>query len=70
MLKKCQFYLKETDIGKNRAICSSKNLSELNSYVPVFAKSQYLKLEDCTKYNVINFKLFFLFLYFFDEKRW
>jgi len=30
-----QFYLKESDISKNRAKCSLVSLSELNSYVPI-----------------------------------
>lgn len=31
-----QFYLREEDIGKNRAEVSQPRLAELNSYVPVF----------------------------------
>lgn len=32
-----QFYLREEDIGKNRAEVSQPRLAELNSYVPVSA---------------------------------
>lgn len=32
-----QFYLREEDIGKNRAEVSQPRLAELNSYVPVTA---------------------------------
>lgn len=32
-----QFYLREEDLGKNRAEVSQTRLAELNSYVPVTA---------------------------------
>jgi len=30
-----QFFLRETDIGQRRDVCTAKRLAELNAYVPV-----------------------------------
>lgn len=47
-----QFYLREEDLGKNRAEVSQSRLAELNSYVPVTACTGALT-EDClTKFQV------------------
>ncbi|TSM36135.1 Ubiquitin-like modifier-activating enzyme 1 [Bagarius yarrelli] len=37
-----QFYLKEGDLGKNRAICSEKHLARLNSYVRLSTHTESL----------------------------
>lgn len=41
-----QFFLKNEDIGKNRALCQIKKLQQLNSYVKVIGKSFELPTED------------------------
>lgn len=47
-----QFYLREEDLGKNRAEVSQSRLAELNNYVPVTAYTGALT-EDClTKFQV------------------
>ena len=53
-----QFYLKETDVGKNRAESCIKKLQDLNYYVKVSASTENLpndeiKLDTLKKYNVI-----------------
>ena len=47
-----QFYLKESDIGANRAKCSLKSLSELNTYVPVDLYEGELSEEFLSKFQV------------------
>ena len=53
-----QFYLKETDVGKNRAESCIKKLQDLNYYVKVSASTENLpndvkSLDSLKKYNVI-----------------
>lgn len=47
------FYLHETDIGKNRALCSLDNLSSLNEYVTVTARTDELTNEFLSHYNCV-----------------
>ncbi|XP_067095824.1 ubiquitin-like modifier-activating enzyme 1 isoform X1 [Osmerus mordax] len=48
-----QFYLREEDLGKNRAEVSQLRLAELNSYVPVAAYTGSLDDEYLTQFQVI-----------------
>uniref|UniRef100_A0A672PWV1 E1 ubiquitin-activating enzyme n=1 Tax=Sinocyclocheilus grahami TaxID=75366 RepID=A0A672PWV1_SINGR len=48
-----QFYLREEDLGKNRAEVSQPRLAELNSYVPVTAFTGTLTNEYLTKFQVV-----------------
>uniref|UniRef100_A0A8D0D3P0 E1 ubiquitin-activating enzyme n=1 Tax=Sander lucioperca TaxID=283035 RepID=A0A8D0D3P0_SANLU len=48
-----QFYLREEDLGKNRAEVSQHRLAELNSYVPVNAYTEALTEDYMTKFQVV-----------------
>uniref|UniRef100_A0A3B5LHJ1 E1 ubiquitin-activating enzyme n=1 Tax=Xiphophorus couchianus TaxID=32473 RepID=A0A3B5LHJ1_9TELE len=48
-----QFYLREEDLGKNRAEVSQPRLAELNSYVPVTAYTGVLTEDYLTKFQVV-----------------
>uniref|UniRef100_A0A8C2PVS7 E1 ubiquitin-activating enzyme n=1 Tax=Cyprinus carpio TaxID=7962 RepID=A0A8C2PVS7_CYPCA len=48
-----QFYLREEDLGKNRAEVSQLRLAELNSYVPVTSFTGALTNEYLTKFQVV-----------------
>lgn len=48
-----QFYLSESDIGKNRAEASQKHLAELNSYVPTRVYTGALTEEFIKKFRVV-----------------
>uniref|UniRef100_A0A671Q263 E1 ubiquitin-activating enzyme n=1 Tax=Sinocyclocheilus anshuiensis TaxID=1608454 RepID=A0A671Q263_9TELE len=48
-----QFYLREEDLGKNRAEVSQPRLAELNSYVPVTSFTGALTNEYLTKFQVV-----------------
>lgn len=50
-----QFFLREEDIGKNRATCTQTHLAELNTYVPVNAlpPTKVLSLNDLKNYTVV-----------------
>lgn len=51
-----QFYLKESDLGQNRALCSEKQLSSLNVYVRVTAHTEKLNEEFLQQFQVsLNF---------------
>uniref|UniRef100_A0A4W5KET6 THIF-type NAD/FAD binding fold domain-containing protein n=1 Tax=Hucho hucho TaxID=62062 RepID=A0A4W5KET6_9TELE len=47
-----QFYLREEDLGKNRAEVSRTRLAELNSYVPVVAYTGALIDDYLTQFQV------------------
>lgn len=47
-----QFYLREEDLGKNRAEVSQSRLAELNNYVPVTANTGALTEDYLTKFQV------------------
>uniref|UniRef100_A0A8C9TMC4 E1 ubiquitin-activating enzyme n=1 Tax=Scleropages formosus TaxID=113540 RepID=A0A8C9TMC4_SCLFO len=48
-----QFYLREEDLGRNRAEVSQPRLAELNSYVPVTAYTGALTEEYLTEFQVV-----------------
>uniref|UniRef100_A0A8C4HJW0 E1 ubiquitin-activating enzyme n=1 Tax=Dicentrarchus labrax TaxID=13489 RepID=A0A8C4HJW0_DICLA len=48
-----QFYLREDDLGKNRAEVSQHRLAELNNYVPVTAYTGALAEDYLTKFQVV-----------------
>uniref|UniRef100_A0AAQ5ZG46 E1 ubiquitin-activating enzyme n=1 Tax=Amphiprion ocellaris TaxID=80972 RepID=A0AAQ5ZG46_AMPOC len=48
-----QFYLREEDLGKNRAEVSQPRLAELNNYVPVTAYTGALNEDYLTKFQVV-----------------
>uniref|UniRef100_A0A671UKR9 E1 ubiquitin-activating enzyme n=1 Tax=Sparus aurata TaxID=8175 RepID=A0A671UKR9_SPAAU len=48
-----QFYLREEDLGKNRAEVSQTRLAELNNYVPVTAYTGALTEDYITKFQVV-----------------
>ncbi|KAI5109010.1 ubiquitin-like modifier-activating enzyme 1 [Silurus meridionalis] len=48
-----QFYLKESDLGKNRAICSEKHLARLNSYVRLSTHTETLNEDLLLKFQVV-----------------
>uniref|UniRef100_A0AAX7VCY1 E1 ubiquitin-activating enzyme n=1 Tax=Astatotilapia calliptera TaxID=8154 RepID=A0AAX7VCY1_ASTCA len=48
-----QFYLREEDLGKNRAEVSQARLAELNSYVPVTGYTGPLTEDYLTKFQVV-----------------
>ncbi|XP_043934789.1 ubiquitin-like modifier-activating enzyme 1 isoform X2 [Protopterus annectens] len=48
-----QFFLKEGDIGKNRALASQMHLSELNNYVHVLTQSGELSEDLLSKFDVV-----------------
>ncbi|KAI5619526.1 ubiquitin-like modifier-activating enzyme 1 [Silurus asotus] len=48
-----QFYLKESDLGKNRAICSEKHLARLNSYVRLSTHTENLNKDLLLKFQVV-----------------
>lgn len=48
-----QFYLREGNIGLNRATCTLPRLSELNSYVPVSLSTEPIDLELVAKHQVV-----------------
>ena len=48
-----QFFLRENDIGKNRATASVNRLSELNNYVPVSANSEPLTESILKQFQVV-----------------
>uniref|UniRef100_A0A671SQR4 E1 ubiquitin-activating enzyme n=1 Tax=Sinocyclocheilus anshuiensis TaxID=1608454 RepID=A0A671SQR4_9TELE len=48
-----QFYLKEADLGQNRAFCSEKQLSSLNVYVRVSAWTKKLDEDFLSKFQVV-----------------
>ncbi|XP_077464525.1 ubiquitin-like modifier-activating enzyme 1 [Stigmatopora argus] len=48
-----QFYIREEDLGKNRAEVSQSRLAELNSYVPVAAHVGALTEDFLTKFQVV-----------------
>ena len=47
-----QFFLREDDIGKNRADVSKERLAELNSYVPVSCHSGQLDEQFLKQFTV------------------
>lgn len=47
-----QFYLREEDLGKNRAEVSQPRLAELNNYVPVTAYTGALTEDYMSKFQV------------------
>ncbi|XP_051986480.1 ubiquitin-like modifier-activating enzyme 1 [Xyrauchen texanus] len=47
------FYLKETDVGQNRALCSEKQLSSLNVYVRVSASTDKLSEDFLRQFQVV-----------------
>lgn len=47
-----QFYLKEADLGQNRALCSEKQLSSLNVYVQVSSWTSKLNEDFLSKFQV------------------
>lgn len=49
-----QFFLKESDIGKNRANCCLASLAELNTYVPVNAHTLDLSEDFLKTFQVID----------------
>lgn len=50
-----QFFLREEDLGKNRAQCTQTHLAELNTYVPVltFPSTKRLTCQDLKNYTVV-----------------
>lgn len=50
-----QFYVKESDIGMNRAEVSQSQLGELNQYVPVTISKEPLTLEFMEEFQVVVF---------------
>ncbi|XP_052414184.1 ubiquitin-like modifier-activating enzyme 1 [Carassius gibelio] len=48
-----QFYLKEADLGQNRALCSEKQLSSLNVYVRVSSWTNKLDEDFLSKFQVV-----------------
>ncbi|XP_016367703.1 ubiquitin-like modifier-activating enzyme 1 [Sinocyclocheilus rhinocerous] len=48
-----QFYLKEADLGQNRALCSEKQLAGLNVYVRVSAWANKLDEDFLSKFQVV-----------------
>uniref|UniRef100_A0A665UPE2 E1 ubiquitin-activating enzyme n=1 Tax=Echeneis naucrates TaxID=173247 RepID=A0A665UPE2_ECHNA len=48
-----QFYIREEDLGKNRAEVSQPRLAELNNYVPVTAYTGALTEDYLTKFQVV-----------------
>ncbi|XP_053492231.1 ubiquitin-like modifier-activating enzyme 1 [Ictalurus furcatus] len=48
-----QFYLKESDLGKNRAICSEKYLARLNSHVRLSTHTETLNKEFLYNFQVV-----------------
>lgn len=48
-----QFYLSEESLGKNRALCSCKQLSELNNYVPTTSYTGPLTNEYIRQFSVV-----------------
>ncbi|XP_061909797.1 ubiquitin-like modifier-activating enzyme 1 [Entelurus aequoreus] len=48
-----QFYIREEDLGKNRAEVSQPRLAELNNYVPVAAYTSTLTDDFLTKFQVV-----------------
>uniref|UniRef100_A0A8C5C636 E1 ubiquitin-activating enzyme n=1 Tax=Gadus morhua TaxID=8049 RepID=A0A8C5C636_GADMO len=52
-----QFYLREADLGKNRAEVSQPRLAELNSYVPVVAYTGTLTNDYLTQFEVLTFHI-------------
>ncbi|KAK0154782.1 Ubiquitin-like modifier-activating enzyme 1 [Merluccius polli] len=48
-----QFYLREADLGKNRAEVSQPRLAELNSYVPVVSYTGSLTNDYLTQFQVV-----------------
>ena len=58
-----QFFLRENDIGKNRATASVNRLSELNNYVPVSANSEPLTESILKQFQVCPSIMFSTFHY-------
>lgn len=48
-----QFFLRESDLGKNRATCTQTLLAELNTYVPVLERTTALTTSDLAAYQVV-----------------
>ncbi|KAM7169853.1 ubiquitin-like modifier-activating enzyme 7 isoform 1-T1 [Macrochelys suwanniensis] len=48
-----QFFLSESDVGRNRAVASQQRLAELNSYVPVTAYTGELSESFLTAFQVV-----------------
>lgn len=48
-----QFFLREADVGKNRAVVTGPRLAELNSYVPVHVNSSKLTTDLLAKFQVV-----------------
>ena len=49
-----QFFLHESDLGKNRATCTQTHLAELNTYVPVTCfESKQLTTDDLKHFQVV-----------------
>lgn len=73
-----QYYLKKSDVGKNRALASLEHLRELNSYVTVHAHTEILSEDFLKKFRVSSFSTFyillftfyFVFIFNFDFKLW
>ncbi|XP_074814480.1 ubiquitin-like modifier-activating enzyme 7 isoform X5 [Natator depressus] len=48
-----QFFLSESDVGRNRAVASQQHLAELNSYVPVTAYTRELSESFLAAFQVV-----------------
>ncbi|XP_072540988.1 ubiquitin-like modifier-activating enzyme 1 [Salminus brasiliensis] len=48
-----QFYLRDTDVGQNRALCSEKHLARLNSHVRVSASTEALNQDFLRNIQVV-----------------
>lgn len=48
-----QFFLRESDVGKNRAECCYSRLAELNSYVPIATKTAPITEEFVKNFSVV-----------------
>ncbi|KAF5904273.1 ubiquitin-like modifier-activating enzyme 1, partial [Clarias magur] len=48
-----QFYLKESDLGENRAICSERHLARLNSHVRLSIHTEHLNKDFLYKFQVV-----------------
>lgn len=49
--------MRESDIGKNRAMCSQSKLAELNTYVPVNVYTDELANDYLKKFEVFIIKI-------------
>lgn len=62
-----QFYIKEEDVGKNRASVSAPRVAELNPYVQVQHSIQPLNLEDLSYLGQFRVTLY-NYIYLSKEK--